>query len=160
MTGAEALEEVADMLVEALKKDVPVVAFNGSFDLKILHSELQRLGLPTLTDRLGRDVAPVLDPLVIDRGVDRYRKGKRTLSALMEHYDVVMDGRMHTADVDVSATLDVLRAMARVHPKLAQSGLEELYKQQIAWHQGWADNFNDYLRSKGKPADAPREWPM
>lgn len=160
MKSTEALDEVATMLADALAKDVPIVAFNGSFDLQILENELGRLQLATLTERLGHDIAPMLDPLVIDRGVDRYRKGKRTLTALMEHYDVVMDGRMHTADVDVSATLDVLRAQVDAFPKLRDTSLEELYRQQITWHREWAENFNQFLERKGRTPDVPLSWPL
>lgn len=160
MRSADALDEVASLLAEALGKDVPIVAFNGGFDLAILENELRRLGLPTLAERLGHDIAPVLDPLVIDRGVDRYRKGKRTLGDVMAHYGVQTDGTMHTADVDVSATIDVLRAIAAAHPRVAESPLAGLHQEQIAWHRAWAENFNDYLRSRGKPADVPLTWPL
>ncbi|MFE5776565.1 exonuclease domain-containing protein [Brachybacterium sp. NPDC056505] len=160
MQPAPALEEVASMLAEALAKEVPLIAFNGSFDLQILENELRRLGLPTLAERLGHDVAPMLDPLVIDRGVDRFRKGKRTLSALMEHYGVVTDGRLHTADVDVSGTLDVLRAQVAAFPQLGGTTLAELHQQQIAWHLDWAKNFNEFLQKKGKTPDVPLSWPL
>ncbi|PWH07700.1 DNA polymerase III subunit epsilon [Brachybacterium endophyticum] len=160
MSAAAALEEVAAMLAQALAADVPIVAFNGSFDLQILENELRRLGLPTLADRLGHDIAPMLDPLVIDRGVDRFRKGKRTLSALMEHYSIVTDGRLHTADVDVSGTIDVLRAQVVAFPQLRASVLADLHQQQITWHRDWAQNFNDFLQKKGKTPDVPLTWPL
>ncbi|MGO1568436.1 MAG: exonuclease domain-containing protein, partial [Brachybacterium sp.] len=40
MNAAEALDEVATLIAEALAKDVPLVAFNISFDLAILENEL------------------------------------------------------------------------------------------------------------------------
>ena len=51
MKAAEALDEVAALIAEALAKEVPLVAFNISFDLAILENELTRLGLP-LAQRL------------------------------------------------------------------------------------------------------------
>ncbi|MDN5687345.1 MAG: DNA polymerase III subunit epsilon [Brachybacterium sp.] len=160
MKAAEALEEVVTMIADALNQDVPLVAFNGSFDLAILENELTRLGLPTLAARLGHDIAPVIDPLVVDRGVDRYRKGKRTLTDLIAHYGCEQDGRLHTADVDVSATLDVLRALVLAHPKLAGSALPDLHREQIAWHRSWAENFNQFLQKKGKTPDVSTTWPL
>src|SRR5690625_5408837 len=68
MQAAPALDEVATILSDALSREVPIVAFNGGFDLAILENELTRLGLPTLSARLGHDIAPLIDPLVIDRG--------------------------------------------------------------------------------------------
>lgn len=160
LKAAEALEEVASMIAESLGKDVPLVAFNGSFDLAILENELTRLGLPTLTSRLGHDIAPVIDPLVVDRGVDRFRKGKRTLTDMLAHYGVEQDGRLHTADVDVSATLDVLRAIVAAHPQVGASALEDLHREQIGWHRSWAENFNEFLKKKGKTPDVSTTWPL
>ncbi|GAA1285507.1 exonuclease domain-containing protein [Brachybacterium alimentarium] len=160
MTATEALEEVVTMIADALGKDVPLVAFNGGFDLAILENELTRLGLPTLAQRLGHDIAPVIDPLVVDRGVDRYRKGKRTLTDLLAHFDIQQDGRLHTADVDVSATLDVLRAIVAKHPQIAASSLADLHREQVGWHRTWAENFNEFLKKKGKTPDVNTSWPL
>ncbi|MGQ4533968.1 exonuclease domain-containing protein [Dermabacteraceae bacterium P13115] len=160
MQPAQALNEIADMLADALGQNIPVVAFNASFDLMILEAELARNGLPTLAQRLGHDIAPVVDPLVLDRNFDRFRKGKRTLGTLCELYGVEQDGAMHTADVDVSATLDVLRAQAAKHTQIAQTPLHELHAQQIGMHRAWAENFNEFLAKKGKPADVNTLWPL
>ena len=160
MASAEALDEVATMIVDALRKDVPLVAFNISFDLAILENELTRLGLPTLAARLGHDIAPVIDALVIDRGVDRYRKGKRTLTDVLAHYGLEQDGRLHTADVDVSATLDVLRAIAGKYPQIAASSLGDLHREQMSWHRSWAENFNAFLERKGRTPDVDVVWPL
>lgn len=160
MRAADALDEVATMIVDALAKDVPLVAFNISFDLSILENELTRLGLPTLTQRLGHDIAPVIDGLVVDRGVDRYRKGKRTLTDVLAHYGLEQDGRLHTADVDVSATLDVVRAIATTYPKVAGSTLEDLHREQTGWHRRWAEGMNEWLTKKGKTPDVNTAWPL
>ncbi|MDO5661826.1 MAG: exonuclease domain-containing protein [Brachybacterium sp.] len=160
MQPAEALDEVALMLADALGKNIPIVAFNASFDLTILEAELARLGLPTLAERIGHDIAPVIDPLVLDRGLDRYRKGKRTLTDLAELYGVTQDGRMHTADVDVSATLDVLRAILERHPDVAGADLEDVHRRQVTLHREWAENFNQFLERKGKTGDVSTVWPI
>lgn len=160
MQPAAALAEVAELLADALGRGIPVVAFNASFDLQILEAELTRNGLPTLADRLGHEIAPVVDPLVLDRGLDRFRKGKRTLTDLCGVYEVVQDGRLHTADVDVSATLAVLRGICRRHPELAAASLAEVHQRQIALHRDWAENFNEFLRRKGRPADVNLVWPL
>ena len=160
MQAATALDEVATMIADALHQDVPLVAFNISFDLAILENELTRLGLPTLAERLGHDIAPVIDALVVDRGVDRYRKGKRTLTDVLAHYGLEQDGRLHTADVDVSATLDVLRAVAAKFPKVADSSLEDLHREQTGWHRRWAEGMNEWLTKKGKTPDVNTAWPL
>lgn len=157
---AEVLEEVATAIAGAMADGVPVVAFNASFDLTILEYELARNGLPTVTDRLGRAPGPAIDPLVLDRALDRYRPGKRTLGALSEHYRVVASGDLHAADVDVEATLDVLRAMIARFPELAQVPLSSMHERQIRAHFAWARSFNEWLQANGyerPPADG--SWP-
>lgn len=161
MPPAQALDEIAARIAECLEQSVPIVAFNGGFDLQIIEAELARNGLRTIEQRLGRAIAPVVDPLVLDRGLDRYRKGKRNLSTLMEVYRVdAPEGSMHTADVDVSMTLDVLRALAKKHEVVAQTELPELHKKQIELHRAWAENFIEYLKRQGKEPDVSPIWPL
>jgi DNA polymerase III subunit epsilon len=157
---APALDEIASLLVADLAAGVPVVAFNAAFDLSLLDAELVRHELPTLADRLGRAVSPVIDPLVLDRSLDRFRKGKRKLGDLCAHYGVLDSGNLHTADVDVLATLDVLEAMARAFPELADQDLDSLHRHQISAHRAWAENFNDWRARQGHVgAGASTAWP-
>ncbi|MEX0914031.1 MAG: DNA polymerase III subunit epsilon, partial [Demequina sp.] len=141
----------------------PVVAFNAAYDLSILEAELRRHGLPTLASRLDTpDVRPVVDPLVLDRHLDRYRKGKRKLIDMCATYAVAVDGEdLHAADADVLATLEVVQAMARAYPALGEVSLTDLHDQQISAHRAWAENFRAWLTSKGRTDDLPSvEWPI
>ena len=157
----EVLEEVADALAAAMDAGTPVVAFNGSFDLTLMESELARHSLPTVRERLGGDLGPVVDPLVLDRGVDRYRRGKRRLGDLCEVYGVSVDESLHTAEVDVIAALDVLEAMVHAYPELARLSLGELVPFQASAHRRWAESFNVWLarKSPGRPGADP-DWPL
>lgn len=115
----------------------------------LLDAELRRHGLATIADRLGRAPVGVIDPLVLDRAVDRFRKGKRKLVDLCAVYGVNESGDLHTADVDVIATLDVLQAMARRHTSLSGMSLAELHAYQVDAHRAWATSFNDWRASRG-----------
>lgn len=157
----DALEEIAALLAATMAAGSPVIAFNACFDLTLLEHELDRHGLPTLSDRLGRAPSPAIDPLVLDRALDRYRPGKRRLGDLAEYYGVVASGELHAADVDVDATLDVLGALIRRFPELAELGLDALHDRQIRAHYRWASSFNDWLTANGfdrEPADLA--WPL
>lgn len=158
-----ALEEIAQVLAQALRAGHPVVAFNASYDLSILESELARYSLPSLASRLDTpDIRPVVDPLVLDRLVDRYRKGPRKLINMCATYGVeVNSADLHAADADVLATLDVVQAMARAYPTLAEVTLSDLHDQQIEAHRAWAANFRSWLISQGRTADLPStSWPL
>ena len=102
----------------------------------------------------------MIDPLVLDRSLDRFRKGKRKLGDLCVHYGVTDGGNLHTADVDVLATLDVLEAMTRVFPELAEQDLDSLHRHQITAHRAWAENFNTWRTGQGYVgAGASTAWP-
>ncbi|WP_277208685.1 exonuclease domain-containing protein [Isoptericola croceus] len=157
----QALAEIAAVLAEHTRAGVPVVAYNAAFDLTLLDAELVRHGLPTLPDRLGRPVSPVLDPLVIDRWQDRYRQGKRRLGDLVELYGIVGEGELHSADVDVLATLDVLDAQLHRYPELRAVALDALHSAQRDAHRRWATSFNAWRRTKGLPGPgASTAWPV
>lgn len=164
--AAQVLEDVAGALAAAMARGTPVVAFNASFDLTLMEAGLARHGLPGLRERLGRGdggrgIGPILDPLVLDRAVDRYRRGKRRLGDLCAVYGVRVDESLHTAEVDVTAALDVLEAMVRVHPRLGSMSLEELQGFQVRAHREWAESFNAWLARKNPGrAGADPSWPL
>ncbi|MFH9173809.1 3'-5' exonuclease [Streptomyces albogriseolus] len=153
-------DAIAGVLAAYWKTGVPVVAYNASFDLSLLSAELRRYGLPSLRDRLGADPAPVIDPYTIDRAVDRYRRGKRTLEAVCAEYGVPLDAA-HDATADALAAARLACAIAGRHPKVAALGPAELHRRQIEWYAAWAADFQDFLRRKGDPAAVvDSTWPL
>jgi DNA polymerase III subunit epsilon len=159
--AAEVAEAVAETLTGYWKAGVPVVVYNASFDITLLSAELRRHGLPSLSDRLGgADPGPVVDPYTIDREVDRYRRGKRTLEAVCAEYGVVLD-TAHDARSDALAAARLARAIAVRHPKVAALGPAELHRSQIEWYARWATDFQAFLRRKGQPdAVVDGTWPL
>lgn len=154
-----ALEEIATELAWAIDAGIPVVVYNACFDITLLEHELVRWGLPTLADRLGREPGPVLDPLVLDRALDRYRSGKRKLVDLCRHYRVEAGDRLHTAEVDVLATLQVLDCLVATFPELGGRSLADLHDWQRECHREWAVGFNEWRVREGLPGiGADPEW--
>ncbi|HWS58212.1 MAG TPA: exonuclease domain-containing protein, partial [Actinotalea sp.] len=156
---AAAVEEIATVLADALRRGEPVVAYNAAFDLSLLDAELRRHGLPRLAERIGGEPRAILDPLVLDRHLDRYRRGKRRLGDLCAHYGISTRD-LHTADVDVLATLEVLAAIARCHPAIADLELAELHDLQVLAHRQWAEGYNHWRTAQGLPGPgAGLGWP-
>ncbi|MET9610751.1 3'-5' exonuclease [Streptomyces sp. NPDC006512] len=159
------VREVADEVAEALAghwlRGAVVVAYNAAFDLTLLSAELARHGLPSLADRLGgAETGPVVDPLTIDRAVDRYRRGKRTLEAVCGVYGVTLDAA-HDAGADALAAVQVARAIAARHPEVASLTPAALHDRQGTWHARWARDFQSYLRKQGTPdAVIDTAWPL
>lgn len=148
-----ALDEIADKVVAALTFGMPLVAFNASFDWTVLDCDLTRNGLLSLSERLsGWEPVSLLDPFVIDKAVDRYRRGKRKLGNVCEHYGVTLTD-WHTADADAWAALRVMDAIADRYPDLGEMGAAALFGQQQAWARQQAASLQDYFRSE-KAGDA------
>ena len=102
-------------LADAAGRGLPIVAYNAAYDLTLLEREAARYGIAPLPGP-----GPVIDPLVIDKAVDRYRRGKRTLTAAAEHYGVALPNA-HDAGADAVAAGRVAQAIARAYPELAAS---------------------------------------
>jgi DNA polymerase-3 subunit epsilon len=88
--GRQPVEALTELL-EALKvcdrngdrPAAPLVIFNARYDFTVLDREVERLGGHA---DLGR--FRVVDPLVLDRWLHRYRKGSRRLDAQLVHYGI------------------------------------------------------------------------
>jgi DNA polymerase-3 subunit epsilon len=152
---AAAIAEILAVLAAHLDSGIPIVAYNASYDFTILDREAKRYGL----DSLG-DVRPVIDPLVIDKQVDRYRKGKRRLENAAEHYAVALE-HAHDASADAIAAGRIAQALARVHSeKLSMTALQ-LHDAQVQWAAEQAASFAAYLTSQGKtPYADDGKWPV
>jgi DNA polymerase-3 subunit epsilon len=161
-------EEVRELIVKAWANDVPVVAMNANYDLTLLNAELVRAGRPELSID-----GPVLDPLVIDRAVDRYRRGSRKLPDLCAHYNVAhtaagpgedrdVAAGAHDATADALAALRVLWRIGQKYPALAALSAQEVHERQVVAYREWAEHLQSYLRSSGKESDAVIDptWPL
>ncbi|MFJ9557386.1 exonuclease domain-containing protein [Nocardiopsis sp. NPDC101807] len=144
--AAECLEEIALALTGQLSAGEGLVVFNAPYDLRVLSCELRRHGLASLEERLGGPPAPVVDPLVIDRGVEPYRKGKRNLGAMCEYYGVELTDA-HTARGDASAALALAEEIGARHPGLASADLAELHRRQVDWSLSYARNRQAWMDS-------------
>ncbi|MGW8948623.1 exonuclease domain-containing protein [Streptomyces sp. NPDC055709] len=151
----DVVAEIAETLAGHWARGVPVVAYNAAFDLTLLAAELQRHGLTPLVD-----LGPVIDPYTIDRAVDRYRRGKRTLEAVCGEYGVVLDDA-HEASADALAAVRVARAIAARHTTVAGLTPAELHSRQVGWYAEWAADFQAFLRRKGETdATVDGTWPL
>jgi DNA polymerase-3 subunit epsilon len=151
----DVLTETRDAIVALADEGVPIVIYHATYDWPLLTNELLRHRLEPLPD-----VPPVIliDPLVLDRHVDRFRKGKRTLSAVSDHYGVSLEGA-HRAAGDAAATVGVARRIGEQYAKLHVDG-PDLVALQTQAHAEWRDSFNAYLVKVG--ASRPpitEEWP-
>jgi len=155
----EAIEEIVALLAEQVLQGVPVVAFNARFDLTCLDREARRHGIAPLLDRVGgANGLRVVDPYVLDKQVDRFRKGKRTLGAVCAHYNVPLDDA-HDSHADALAAARVAWRLGQAFEELRVE-LDTLHEQQIAWAAEQAASFEDWLRRNGRDERIEPAWPI
>jgi len=165
----EAIEEITSTLTIQVKHGIPIAAFNAPFDLTILDREARRYGIKPLIDRVGENKMLVLDPKIIDKQIDRYRKGKRTLEALCQEYGVPLENA-HSAlnDALAAATLadkllaggyiEVMTPTNKVKDKIAL--LHILHREQIRWAAEQAESLQQFYESHGEFRYIEKAWPI
>ncbi|MFJ8146614.1 exonuclease domain-containing protein [Streptomyces sp. NPDC096048] len=160
--AGEVVEEVIVALTAVVQSGIPVVAMNAAFDLTMLDREARRYGLHALTDYVGQDLR-VVDPFVLDKHVDPYRRGKRTLTDLCRHYQVPLDGA-HDAAADAVAACRVAWRIASTHGEIGNASIDDLHALQVGWAREQAESLADYFRrtpGKEQHADGVRgDWPL
>lgn len=155
MPAAEGVGQIVERIRALLAQNVPVVVYNAPYDFTILNREALRHG----QNILGAP-SPVIDPLVIDKAVDRYRKGKRTLEAAAAFYGVPLDDA-HDAGADAIAAGRVAQAIAREHGAALPATATALHEQQVTWAAEQAASFQQYMRANRDPGfTADGSWPQ
>ncbi|WP_243075092.1 exonuclease domain-containing protein [Microbacterium sp. SS28] len=155
--AAVVVAEVVDAVRGILDAGIPVVAYNAAYDFSLLKYEALRHGVTPIADP-----APVVDPLVMDKRYDRYRRGKRTLSVVAEHYAVRLDGA-HEASADAVAAGRVAQALAQRYAAWLPPTAEELHTSQIGWARAQAASLTEYFISIGRidPGETlDGSWPI
>lgn len=151
----DVVREIGETVGGYFASGLPVVAYNAVYDFSILHHEMVRYDMAPLPDP-----RPIIDPLVIDRAVDTYRKGKRTLGMAAAHYMVALDDS-HQADADAIAAGRVAQAILRQHAETLLGDAQWLHEQQIEWARAWAENYQKFRRGSGDPSFvASGAWPV
>jgi DNA polymerase-3 subunit epsilon len=158
--AGEAVEEITAALADQLRAGVPVIAFNARFDLTILDREAHRYGCRALLERVGgSDGMLVIDPHVLDKQFDRFRRGKRTLSAVCEHYRVPLDGA-HAASADALAAARLAYRLGATVTELRNIELRVLHREQISWAAEQAASLEMHFRGKGRNERVEGAWPV
>lgn len=157
--AAVVIAEIAAAIVGHARAGRPLVVMNAPYDLTLLDRELGRHGLPSLAHQLADTDLHVIDPLVIDRQADRWRKGPRNLEALAKTYGVELT-RAHTADGDALAAARVVEAITKRYGTIQSWTLEHLHWMQVEWAAAQAIDRQAYLRQKNPAALVSEHWPM
>lgn len=155
--AAGVVAEVVTILRAVFAAGIPVVAYNAPYDFSLLRHESLRHGVAPLIDP-----SPVIDPLVVDKAYDRWRRGKRTLQVVAAHYAVQL-AQAHDASADAIAAGRVAQALAARFAQWLPPTATELHTKQIAWARTQAASLTEYFIRIGRldPEDrVDGAWPV
>lgn len=161
-TPGQLLFEVTGRIALALHHGIPVVAMNAAYDLTILEAENLRHQVEGLLARRGHGgIQPIIDPMVLDRHADRYRKGGRKLVDLCNLYGVRHTG-LHDSAGDALAACRLWPRIIAKHPtKFRGQSLPALHQAQIGWRREQMDGLRAYFDKNGTEHDGcDPGWPL
>jgi len=151
-TTAEVLPELLRCLMGIQALGWPLVIYNATYDWPLLNAEAARHGGPAVPE------VPIIDPLVLDRGYDRFRPGGRKLGDVCWHYGVELVDA-HDALSDALATAELCRAIVSRYPELQQMDFRALHDLQADMHAAWLREFNRYRAQQGREPIPEVHWP-
>ena len=151
-SSLEVIMSVIDSLRIIQSCNIPLVIFNACYDWPLLQMEAKRYALD-----FDFDSVAIIDPMIIDRSLDKYRRGKRTLTDVCAHYNVALD-QAHDARFDCIGAIGVARALLKQY-KLESRNPYSLHEDQIGMHGDWVKGVNDYWKKNRIDKSIRGIWP-
>jgi DNA polymerase III epsilon subunit-like protein len=156
---ALALPQILAAITALRERGTVLAGHNIVYDLTVLAAEAVRGGLLAAPQDLLVGLPPVVDTLVIDRQIDRFRKGPRTLTAVAEHYGAPL-ADAHDALADARAAGLIALAQSRTSSALAELSADDLHASQIDWKREQAASLQEFLRRRRPSATVNGDWPL
>lgn len=150
--AALALSVVNSRLKECAECGIPLVIMNVRYDWTLLRAELER------HECLLPEGVTLVDPMIIDRKFDKYRRGSRRLADLCHTYGLPALDDAHDAMEDARAAIGVTRAMARKY--LSSVPLRDLAMLQAKWFEDFRVGRNAYWKAQGDERFMEPGWPL
>ncbi len=150
----EVVAEILEVLRDCFARGIPVVAYNAPYDFTILYHQAIELGLEPIADPM-----PVIDPLVIDKQLDKFRKGQRRLEVTADFYQVRLEDA-HNSKADAIAAGRVGQAVLAKFAAKLPDNIVDLHNAQAIWADEQEKSFTEYLVKIGKNAKPSFGWPL
>lgn len=139
--------------------EVPLVVYNAPYDLTLLDRAARRLNDLYDVQAGWEPHRLIIDPLVLDKALDKFRRGSRKLTDVCRHYGITLDNA-HDATADALAAIKLARALARRYPRLAAMSDGELHEFQVQAKTEQSASFQEYVRRQGSTEVIDPSWPL
>lgn len=155
------LSHILDEFRKCYDEGYMFTAYNCTFDLTMLRAEMRRHRVLTEDSTELEDIIysnGILDPLVIDKAIDRYRRGSRKLIDTAAYYGFSLTNA-HNATADVTATLFLADTFYR---KLGEGvTVKDMMDAQARDKRVQAESLSEYFKSQGREDwEVSGDWPF
>lgn len=154
---ADVVAELCTVLADLRSEGAVVVGHNIVYDLSVMAAEVKR-HQPHID--FAALLPTIVDTFVLDKRVEQFRRGKRTLTETAKRWKVTLLDA-HDAAADALAALDISRALAESSEEIANLTRAEVMAAQGDWKRAQAADLQSWLRKKGNAeAVVDGSWPM
>ncbi|WP_235346969.1 5'-3' exonuclease H3TH domain-containing protein [Brevibacterium sp. UCMA 11754] len=154
---AEVVAELCAVLSDLRSEGAVVVGHNIVYDLSVMAAEVKR-HQPHID--FAALLPTIVDTFVLDKRVEQFRRGKRTLTETAKRWNVTLLDA-HDAAADALAALDISRALAESSEEIANLTRADIMAAQGDWKRAQAADLQSWLRRKGNAeAVVDGSWPM
>ena len=139
--GLDQMQALTEIHHHLITSNLPIVAFNATFDIAMLNANLVRHGIAPVVD------VPIICPYVLDKQFDKYVKGRnqrRLLPTIQRHGLDLDEGTWHGATADAAITgrlflaqMDKYDALSAYTPHELSADIATWRDQQEAEFQAW-----------------------
>jgi len=150
-----ALRELSAWIDQLVLFEVPLVVFNAAFDLTLLRAELSR-------HRITQPqwaALHVIDPFVIDYGIERGRLGSRRLGDVADYYGIKLENA-HDARDDARVAREVAVELGARHRSTVLPDLPLVMAQQRFWSAQRTMDYNRLALRRGRRLEPIGDWPF
>lgn len=138
-----------------------LTAYNCPFDLTMLREELKRHGVIDQNSTEVEDLvsaAGIIDPLVIDKATDPYRRGSRKLIDVADHHGFSLTNA-HNSTADVEATIYL--ADKFLSKFIEKATIPQLMELQATSKAEQAASLSEYFKRQGREDwEVDGSWPI
>lgn len=143
--GVDQLQALTEIHHYLTANNLPIVAFNATFDIAMLNANLSRHGLTPIVD------APIICPYVLDKQFNKYVKGRnqRRLLPTIQRYGLDLDeDSWHGATADAAITGRLFLAQIDNYDALRSYTPHDLSSSIATWRDQQDAEFHAWLAAK------------
>lgn len=154
--GLEYDKTIVEICREIVEDVDYLITANGAFDLTMLQSSFNRTNGE---DYFDLSTVKMIDVMVLDKYLDKYRRGNRKLTDLAKHYDINFEGIPHNSTFDSILTYAIYMRLSETMKQEGHS-IDELPRICETQYHEQRKSLAEYFDRIGKRATITTGYPV